>query len=1051
LLTDIGYFEESRQRYEKALEIYENLLKKDPENIMYQFEYGMTLNNLGTLHWNIGQTEEAKYWYEKAIKTNEILLKKDPKNVMFLSNLGMELSNLGVLYKNICQFEKARNSYVKALELREKLLKIDPENVQYQLNLGMTLNNFGVFLSKIGHIQRARRIFIKAYNIYDSLLMTNPENVEYQSNIGGILNNLGIFFRDIECYDESKQCIEKALEIHEYLLKEVPDNVTYQLGYVHILHNLSIPFLGKGHIEEARQKYEKALEIYENFLKKDPENQTYELYLGQTLNNFGDLLSHMGHIEEAKRSYKKALDIYTEPMQYRTVSAKSQSIIRLIELSSGQARKETNFLNQIEYLKETFNLCKEYREFFSKHKLNYERELVFEAGLKAYIDFLMKKLKLETDSKKRSEEYNKSLHAIERLKEMEADETISKLYSSAIFYLMGRKLVNEALASRNPELELLRQAVEHFRMARETYDNANMCYCIYFGLLSILKEVEEFEEVDYTKLNELIQKVVITLPEDVSPSIRSSFEDIPQIFKEKNKISRKELIRKLDYEISAIEYKVQENIFGHINERIKDYFEEPFSPNLFYGNWKLKVKFDDPEKIKGKLIIKAGNRTLFNRNLSKNEIEQNLIEIDYLKVSYFPKGPEEISFTILGHKKLIKRSIDYFESIVGENKIRIFHIDCSDNFCINQDLKIAAVQLRYHIYSENSVVKLATYETYYCKVMAILDALKDEADIVVFPEFSIPFEYLKEMKQYVENTGIIVIAGSHYVTEKILEKYEELFSRKFVDEDLRKNISPILVPSSKILHNEKLLGAREERELFFTAGMKAGNVNNIFKLQDNIRLGIMICYEYLNTNLRNRLVSACDVVIVPQTNPKPERFFETAKNDINNPLCSGNRAYIMANGIFSVQDEKTVQGGSTGIVSTLDRYSYEKQDEGIIKPIGGVMEQFILLTSINKDFNHAKDTQIGQVPIKTKLIHIFEENEVTSVSRSYGKGFIELLKTIDKCGERNELRDILTNKQNKKIIKTFSPLMHKYIQDLEELTLDEIKKKCRFIMIPTKS
>ena len=97
--------------------------------------------------------------------------------------------------------------------------------------------------------------------------------------------------------------------------------------------------------------------------------------------------------------------------------------------------------------------------------------------------------------------------------------------------------------------------------------------------------------------------------------------------------------------------------------------------------------------------------------------------------------------------------------------------------------------------------------------MAILEAVKEKADIVVFPEFSIPFEYLEEIQQYADENGIIVVAGSHYVQEKNLGEYGKLFTREFGEEDLRKNISPIVIPDSKIVHNEKMLAARDEREL----------------------------------------------------------------------------------------------------------------------------------------------------------------------------------------------------------------------------------------------
>lgn len=246
------------------------------------------------------------------------------------------------------------------------------------------------------------------------------------------------------------------------------------------------------------------------------------------------------------------------------------------------------------------------------------------------------------------------------------------------------------------------------------------------------------------------------------------------------------------------------------------------------------------------------------------------------------------------------------------------------------------------------------------------------------------------------------------------------------------------------------MGAREERALYFDEGMKAGKVNHIFRLRDNFNVGVVICYEYLNSDLRQRLIPACNIILVPQTNPKPERFYETAKGDLNNPLCSGNKAYVMANGIFTLGDDKKILGGFTGIVSTLDKYSYERQDEGIIKPVDKVMEQFVLMTSINTGFSSARDTQLVQVPLKTKIIHIFEGNEILSSSENEGRRFIQLLEIIENCKNKEELREILNNEENKATIKTFSPLMHKHIQDLKELTLDEMKKKCCYILIPAK-
>ena len=136
-----------------------------------------------------------------------------------------------------------------------------------------------------------------------------------------------------------------------------------------------------------------------------------------------------------------------------------------------------------------------------------------------------------------------------------------------------------------------------------------------------------------------------------------------------------------------------------------------------------------------------------------------------------------------------------------------------------------------------------------------------------------------------------------------------------------------------------MFGAKEERDSLFSQRHETGKINHIFRLWDNLNLGVLICFEYLNDELRHRLISACDIILVPQTNPNPKRFYEAAKNDLNNPLCSGNKACIMANGIFRignmendqfVVEKDEILGGSSGVLLTLDKDSNKRLNEGII-------------------------------------------------------------------------------------------------------------------------
>lgn len=249
--------------------------------------------------------------------------------------------------------------------------------------------------------------------------------------------------------------------------------------------------------------------------------------------------------------------------------------------------------------------------------------------------------------------------------------------------------------------------------------------------------------------------------------------------------------------------------------------------------------------------------------------------------------------------------------------------------------------------------------------------------------------------------------------------------------------------------------AKEERKLFNDEGMTNGSLNRIFKLNDDMTFGVMICFDFLNDDLRKRITDACDVILVPQTNPGTKRFHKTGHIEIDNPRGVGNKVYIMASGIFTYDVGKNIMGGDSGVILTLDKDLSNKRKDAIIKTIkvenNEVYEQFIQIAQLNMKFNPARDTQMGQVPIAYNLIHIFEEYDILKSAENDKKDernpqeFLDLLKAINSCEDKHELKRLLTD--NGDLILKHSPLMHKTTRNLVNLKLDEIKGRCANIVL----
>ncbi|MCX9026073.1 MAG: tetratricopeptide repeat protein [Candidatus Methanoperedens sp.] len=1033
-----GVYDKAKLRYEDALKILEKLLECSPDNILYQSNVAGILNNFGALLMDMGRNEEAEQRFEKSLQLNEKLLQKDLENISYQTDVARTLNNLGALIDRMGRLEEAKQRYKSSLQLREKLLEKYPNNISFQTDIAVTLNNLGTLLEYTGETEEAKLRLEKSLMMHEKVLESAPNNAAYQLDVARTLNNLGTLLEYMGETEEAKLRLEKSLMMHEKLLESAPNNAAYQSNIAGTLNNLGNLLRIMERKEEAKLRFERSLMIYKNLFGADPNNVLYQSDVAMSLINFGTILRDMGMVKEAKLRFEESLNIYTEPMQYLTIRTKSRAIINIIQLVLECAKRETNLSKKQEFFKDVYTTYKQYKAFFIEHELVHENRLARESGLSAHIQQLMLNAKNEMDIDKRVEEYDKCILEVKNIAESEDDDNLKKLWSSVMYYLEGRQLVNKAIKSSPPEKDLIKQAVERFKLAKDIYRQANVCYCVYTILLE-LESIEVLDDKAVARMKKLLNIAIENLPEELDFSVKSAFKEIGLCLDKKNMKADPEIFIKLNTCISKIDYYALREHFSYIYQNIATYLKEPFSPNVSYRNWTLAFTFDEPEKVQGKLTIKAGENILFDEPLGK----RHKIYIE----KHRPHLKEETITFIVENGKNVTRQIYYSDEIKCDDdhiEVHILEYDCRRSNTSGY-FNIAIVQLRYDLYKESNAIKIKNDEAYLKKVTSILDVLKGKADLIVFPEFSIPFDYLPALKQYSDSTGIVIIAGSHYVTEDNLDRYRGLFDAEFGENDLLKNISPVIIPSSKIMHAEKIIGAKVERPLFFEEGMKHGTLNRIFKLRDNVTCGIMICFDFLNDELRQRITDACNIIIVPQSNPRTERFHNTGKISIDNLRGAGNKAYIMASGIFTFNGGEEIMGGDSGVILTLDKDSHEKHGDGVITSIGNVKEQFILLASLNMNFNSSRDTQMGQVPMRSELIHIFEENEIINSKKDSPQYFIDLFDKINSCVDRVKLKKLL--KDNELIIKIYSPLMDKYIKNLENLSIDQIKSRCHAIVI----
>lgn len=668
-------------------------------DIWYQIYYikGGIIESLGRFH-------EAEEYFEVALEKSKIVLENDPDSVENQINVSDTLNRIAGLLFKIGKPEDSRLRCEEILKICNSLQEKNPDEYQIRSRIASTFGNIGTLLTNMGMIDEGIERYSESLTVSKELLANDPSEPQLELNISICLHNLGSALKLKSRNEEAKQKYEESLKIKQKLLKKYPDNVNIQLKVISCLNDLGSLLLDVGEIDEAKTKFEESFLMSNKLLKADSKNPVFQSAIGNTLNNLGILLSKKGDFIEAKEKYKQALQVYSDPSQNMILETKSKTVIQLIQLDLECAETETNSYKKVTYLKNAYTTCRNQKSFFEKYELNHERNLAMEAGLRAFVEYSLLIIKEESDSNKRIIEYEKSIQAIEKIERIENDEKIKELLHSAVCYLSGRKLINESLKSNGLDFELIKEAKEQFKNARDIYEKATLCYCIYTGLLE-LETIENFNELSL-KIN-LIRQVIQELSEKVDSNVISAFEDILTLLENTDCNNRNEFLCKLNEKILKIDYYALRQIFGHTSEKLAEYLKEPFGVNIEYSNWKIRIKFNDPENIKGILTIRADDKILFGEPLGKRS---------EVIIPYKPCYQREIvNFHSSESNKTVSRPIEYSEILENDIKACILEHNCSSNLVINNRfLNIAIVQLKYDIVKEDRVIKLTTDNT--CKV-----------------------------------------------------------------------------------------------------------------------------------------------------------------------------------------------------------------------------------------------------------------------------------------------------------------------------------------------
>ena len=237
ILGELGRGPESKAALERARQLYQELVRKDPGDREALF-------GLAESHLHTGQ-------YRQAIDTAEGLVRLHPEDPRYQRCLADAYNSAASQARNPAEEAARLDSHRKALALREALVRRNPDDPEARRDLGGTLNNLGVLLDGHGRPREALAMYLRAVEHGRTAYERVPQVVQYGRFLAIMLGNVGAKYWDFGEKEAALPWLREANDLCGRMAAENPSVPQLQASYFENSIQLARKLASQGHGDEA--------------------------------------------------------------------------------------------------------------------------------------------------------------------------------------------------------------------------------------------------------------------------------------------------------------------------------------------------------------------------------------------------------------------------------------------------------------------------------------------------------------------------------------------------------------------------------------------------------------------------------------------------------------------------------------------------------------------------------------------------------------------------------------------------------------------------------
>lgn len=334
--------------YQKALDIYNKLIKLEPDNSKWQRELAVEYIRIGRVLDFLDDLSIALGFFQKALEISEKLVKLEPDNSQWQRDLSLIYDDIAGIYRKQgfeeMEYIKALREYRKSLDIRKRFANLEPDNNDWQslialshFQIGSIYDFQGILSVEADGYQKALIEYQKALKIHKKLVELEPDNSMRKVELSVSYSSIGGFYKEQGEWHLALEIYQDSININKELTKIDPSNI-YWLGleasdYI----NLGLVYEVLGNLPDALTEYKNAQNIYQKLVEISPNNNAYRTSLAESYQFSASIYKALNQPKDALVEYKKLYAVFRE-QDYSVI--KFQSFIYICLSNIGTLYKD---------------------------------------------------------------------------------------------------------------------------------------------------------------------------------------------------------------------------------------------------------------------------------------------------------------------------------------------------------------------------------------------------------------------------------------------------------------------------------------------------------------------------------------------------------------------------------------------------------------------------------------------------------------------------------------------------------------------------------------